>query len=437
MHRIVVLAVPIILSNVTVPLVGIVDTAVMGRMATPDYLSATAVGAVIFGSVFWAFGFLRMGTSGLVAGALGANDSEAVRQSTWRALTVAAGLGLLIIALQKPILSLGLFAIKGSESLHQLTSAYFHIRILSAPATLAMYAIIGSLIGQQRMRSVLLVQVSLNVLNVVLTLALFQLTDWHIRGVAIASVIAEYAAVFLGLWMIRDTLFPITRITEARGLAAYAWLTEPEALSRFLVISRDIFLRTLLLTFAYYWLTAAGSRFGDTVLAANAILIQILNFSSHALDGFAHAAETLTGFAYGRRDRTALHSALRAASIAGVVMAALISAAYLISGESIIALLTTQPDVLLIANDYLLWIALAPLVGVAGFILDGVFIGTTRTRAMRNAMFVSVAIFLVMLELSTPLMGNHGLWFSYYVLLIARALTLGWKVPELTRWGHT
>ncbi len=413
------------LSNVTVPLVGLVDTAVMGRMDSPAYLSATAVGAIIFSSVFWIFGFLRMGTGGLVAQALGADDPAAIQQSCRRALIVGAFFGLLILLLATPVLSLGLWAMAGSAELHRLTADYFHIRILAAPATLMLMGMLGTLIGQQRMAAVLSLQLLLNLLNITLNLALFNLTDWNIRGVALATVISEYVTLAAGFWLLRDTLWRLpTAIVAGK-------LLDPASLRQFFAISGNIFIRTLCLTFALYWLTVIGSRQGDVVLAANAILLQMTHFMSHALDGFSHAAETLAGHALGRRDRYALVRAVKAATVWALIVSTLFALAYVALGGWIIDTLTTQPAIREAARIWLPWIVLAPLTGVWSFLLDGIFIGTTHTREMRNGMLISLLVFMAAAQLLVPVLGNHGLWLSYHVLLLTRACTLGAWYPRV------
>lgn len=413
------------LSNITVPLVGLVDTAVMGRMDSPAYLSATAVGAIIFSSVFWIFGFLRMGTGGLVAQALGADDPAGIRQSCRRALLVGAALGALILLAATPLLNLGLWAMQGSEQLHALTAEYFHLRVLAAPATLMLMGMLGTLIGQQRMSAVLGLQLLLNLLNVVLNLAFFSLTDWHIRGVALATVISEYVTLGAGFWLLRGTLWQ-TPISGDPGR-----LLDPASLQQFFSVSGNIFIRTLCLTFALYWLTVIGSRQGDVVLAANAILLQMTHFMAHALDGFSHAAETLAGHALGRRDRRALQAAVRAATVWAVLVSLLFVLAYGLGGGWIIDTLTTQETIREAARRWLPWIVLAPLTGVWSFLLDGIFIGTTHTREMRNGMLVALAVFLAATALLVPALGNHGLWLSYHLLLITRAATLGAWYPRV------
>ena len=427
-RRVLALALPVMLSNASVPLVGLVDTAVTGRMGSPAHLSAIAVGAVLFSSVYWVFGFLRMGTGGLVAQAFGADDPELVRRTAWRALAIALALGLGLVVLQRPLLALGL-GLMEDDGWSALTATYFDIRILSAPATLGTYVLLGTLIGRQRMGAVLALQLALNGTNVVLTLALFQLTDLGIAGVALATLASEWLAFALGAWLLRDVL--AVPPPGRWRVAPPAWLLDREALARFLRIGGDLFVRTLCLTAAFYWLTVMGSRQGVAVLAANAVLLQLLHLMAHCLDGFAHAAETLTGFAIGRRDRAALERAVRSATALALPVAAAFALLYAVAGPATIDLLTTEPAVRALAREWLPWIVAAPLVGVWSFLLDGIFIGATRTREMRDGMLVSLALFVPASLAGTAAFGNHGLWMAYHVLLLARAVTLGIRYPRV------
>ncbi len=420
------LALPIMLSNATVPLVGIVDTAVMGRMESPAYLSAVAVGAVLFSSIFWVFGFLKMGTGGLVAQAFGREDLEAQQEIFARAITIACVLAACILLLASPLLSLGLWAMKGSAELHELIADYFFIRLLGAPATLTTYALLGTLIGQQRMREVFWLQLVLNVLNVVLNLAFFELTDWHVKGVALATIISEYIALGYGLWMVRSCW----QVSLARWLTA---LKNTVAFAEFFNVGRDLFIRTVCLTFAFYWITALGSRFGDTTLALNAILVQMLHFTAYALDGFSMAAESLAGNALGRRDKKRLWQDVKACTWGALVLAVVFTVIYALFGQYIVDAMTTLPDVRVLAENYLFWIVIGPLVGVWSFLFDGIFIGTTHTKEMRNGMLISLAVFLIATEVLVPNWGNHGLWLSYHVFMVARAITLGVWFPRILR----
>ena len=425
------LALPIMLANVGTSLSGIADVAVMGRMASPDYLSATAIGAALFSTLYWAFAFLRMGTGGLVAQAFGADDPETMRRTTVRALALAALAGALVVVLREPLLGLGLRAMGGGPELMALTGDYFRVRVLAAPATLALFAIQGALIGRQAMGTVLALQLLQNGLNVALNVALFTATDLAIVGVAAATAIADVVTLVVGLALLRPVLVGPPAPADRPDEPLLRWLLEREALHRLLSVSGNLFVRSLCLTAAYYWLTAAGTRLGVAVLAANAILLQLVGFMSHALDGFAQAAETLTGAALGRRDPAALRRAVRTSVELALGTAGLFCVAYLLLGGAFIDAMTTQPEIRAAARTWLPWVALAPLVGVWSFMLDGVFIGTTHTREMRDGMLVSLGAFVAATFALVPWLGNHGLWLSWYVLLVVRAATLGARYPRV------
>jgi len=431
--RVLALAMPIILSNITVPLAGIVDTAVMGRMPSPAYLSATAIAATLFSSIYWVFSFLRMGTSGLVAQSLGANDQQRAQRNGIRSIVLAVVFGTALLLGARWLFELGMWSMDVDQDVHDLARQYFYIRMFSAPATLVLFSIIGTLVGQQRMRDVLLLQLILNMSNVVLTLALFNLTDWNIRGVAAATVISEYLAVISGLAMLWHSL-QVTR--HLSNTASLAWLWERSKLMEFFHIGGNLFIRTMCLTAAFYWLMVMSARLGVIVLAVNAVLIQMLHFMAHALDGFSHAAETLVGHAYGKRDRIALSNAVLAATFWGVIFALMFTVFYALLGGVIFDAMTTQKEVQNAARTWVWWVVLSPLVGVWSFLLDGIFTGTTHTREMRDGMIVSLTLFICASAILVPLMNNHGVWLSYYILMLARAATLGCRYHRILKFSQ-
>jgi len=427
-YRVFVLAVPIILSNITVPLTGIVDTAVMGRMPSPDYLSATAIAATLFSSIYWIFGFLRMGTSGLVAQSLGASEPERAQRNALRAIALALCFGVVVVLSAPVLFKAGMWSMDVSAEVHALAAQYFSVRVFSAPATLLIYSIIGALVGQQRMRQVMVLQLILNLSNIALTLAFFNLTDCGITGVALATVISEYLAMLAGVLILWPSLNLRSHFFDAKSLS---WLWDRTKLREFFYIGSNLFIRTLCLTAAFYWLTVQSSKLGVVVLATNAVLIQMLHFAAHALDGFAHAAETLTGHAYGKRDRFALSNAVKAATFWALLFALMFTVVYGLFGQAIFDLMTTQKEVRDAAKTWLWWISLSPLIAVWSFLLDGIFIGATHTREMRNGMIVSLTMFIFASVLLVPLINNHGLWMSYYILMLSRALTLGYWYPRI------
>jgi MATE family multidrug resistance protein len=425
--RVWLLALPIILSNVTVPLVGAVDTAVMGRMDEPEYIGAVALGASIFSLLFWVFGFLRMGTSGFVAQSYGAGQPREIQRVLLRSLIIGVTIGVCIVALQKPLLHLCLQLFDGGERLDDLTETYYSIRIWSAPATLSMYVVLGTLIGLQRTGGVFLTQCFLNLLNVVLDIYLVTVLHWGISGVAIASVVSEYAALALALVLIRKPLLDALRNTNRHELF------NTRALVKLATHNSNIFIRTLLLVLSFFFFNATSTTLGANTLAANAILIQLLHICAYALDGFAHSAETLAGSAWGKRSAPQYHQAIAASSLQSLAIAALMSGILYLYGSSAVALFTTQSPVLQTADNYLPWLIVLPIISVWCYQLDGIFIGTTHTAEMRNAMIISAVCFYAAATVLVPQLGNHGLWLAFTTFMLCRAVTLLFYLPRISR----
>ena len=428
-HRsVLAIALPVMLSNVSTPLIGVVDTAIVGRIPDPAYIGAVALGALVFTFVFWAFGFLRMGTTGLTAQALGAGDAEELAAGLGRALLIAAVVGVALIALQWPIRELAFALIAGSERVEALARGYFEIRIWAAPATLANYALLGWFIGLGRTDIGLVLQLVLNLANIALDAWLVLGLGLDVRGVALGTLIAEYLAAAVGLFI------AVGYMRRHGAQLRLARLLLADRLRRTLAVNRDIMIRSLALILVFVWFMAEGARHGDVTLAANAVLMQFVSMSAYFLDGLAFAAEALVGRAIGERNRTALAAAVRLTSVWAVVVAVLVSLVYLLAGPWLIDALSTDSATRGAARIYLPWAALAPLAGVWAFQLDGIFIGATRSAEMRNAMLVSLLVFLVAWWLLRP-WGNHGLWAALYVNYLARTLTLGCYYPALARSG--
>ena len=419
------LAAPIIISNISVPLVGAVDTAVVGHLPDPVYIGAVALGAIIFSFLFWGFGFLRMGTSGFVAQAYGNNDLTEVRTVLSRALLLALLLSALVVLLQKPIGWLAFWTISGSARLESLAQDYYHIRIWSAPATLANYALLGTMIAMQNTRAALLSQLLLNGSNVLLDLLFVLVLEWGVSGVALASVIAEYLAAGFALWIVmrslrsRQVLWPINNLWESRKIKAL------------LRVNLDIFIRTLCLTSAFFYLTVQGTKMGEVILAANTILINLLSILAHGLDGFANAVEALAGAAYGARNREKFRAAVKYSSIWAFIVALVFVTIYALCSPLLIGWLTSIKDVQQAALIYFPWIVLTPLLAVWGFQLDGIFIATTHTREMRYSMIMALLVFLLASWIFIPLWHNHGLWLAFVFFTTARAVTLGLYYPRI------
>ncbi|TFH85818.1 MATE family efflux transporter [Billgrantia azerbaijanica] len=435
-RRIWTLAWPIILSNVTVPLLGLVDTAVVGHLPDSRYLAAVTLGATLFGFLYWGFGFLRMGTTGLTAQAAGREDDAAVRNLLGQSLLMAASIGVVLILLAKPLIALGLWLLDGSEVATALAAEYARIRILSAPAVLANYAILGWFLGQQNARVTLALLVLTNGVNIALDLLFVVGLGMTSDGVAWATVIADYTALAFGGWLVRR------RLRRLAGHFSRQRLLALSAYGELFQVNAHLFVRTLGLLFAMAFFTSRGAVQGDTVLAANAVLLQFIMLTSYALDGFAHAAEAITGRAVGGRRWDAFAAAVRGAAAFSLVTATAAALAFAAGGEWLIAALTGLPEVRATAADYLPWMVAMPLIAVWSYLLDGVFIGATATREMRNSIFAGLAAYLPAWWLTQALLPgsltNHGLWFAFTLFTAVRSATLAayYRHYRRHRWCH-
>lgn len=421
------IAAPIILSNVSVPMLGAVDTAVMGHLPEPQYLGGVAVGSMIFSFLFWGFGFLRMGTGGLTAQAYGAGDADEVRSCLARAAVIGLPAAFLLIVAQYPIALAAFAIVDASADVEAFAREYFYVRIWAAPATLMNFALLGWFIGVQNTRAALYHQLCLNGVNIVLDLLFVVAFGWGVTGVAAATGIADACAVVFGLWLAR----PILR--RVGGAFVRDRIVQTERLRRTIALNVDIFIRTICLVGAFAYFTARGAAFGDVVLAANAVLMNFQLFSAHALDGFAHAAEALGGSAVGAKNRIAFREAVRTAAFWAVLVAIGFAAVYFIAGGLIVDLLTGIEEVRVTARIYLPWVSAMPLVAVFPFLFDGIFLGATRGGTMRNAMIASVAVYAAACAVLIPIWGNHGMWAALAVFMTARGVTLAYCYPALER----
>ncbi|WP_447957167.1 MATE family efflux transporter [Vreelandella sp. EE7] len=427
--RIWALAWPIILSNLTVPLLGLVDTAVDGHLPDSRYLAAVTLGATLFSFLYWGFGFLRMGTTGLVAQAMGRENPSEVKTLLGQSLLLAFFIGALLLLFGAPLIDLGLWLLDGSEDAQALAREYAEIRLWSAPAVLANYTLLGWFLGQQNARVTLMMLVLTNSVNIVLDLYFVVGLGMTSNGVALASVIADYSALAFGSWLV------LRQLRLLQGAFDRARLLTLHAYKALFSVNAHLFVRTLGLLFATAFFTAQGARQGDTVLAANAVLLQFIMMTSYALDGFAHAAESLVGRAFGKRDWTQFSATVGAAARFSFYTAALAALAFALFGNAIIALLTGLGEVRAAAAVYLPWMIVMPLIAVWSYLLDGVFIGTTAVREMRNSIFIGLLVYLPAWWLCQGL-GNHGLWLAFTLFMLTRsAVLIGYYVHyRQTRW---
>ncbi len=423
-RRVLAIALPIVLSNATIPILGAVDTGVVGQLGEAAPIGAVGIGAVILSAIYWVFGFLRMGTTGMVAQARGAGDLAETGALLMRALILGAAGGAVFILFQALIFWGAFQLAPASDEVEALARGYLAIRIWGAPAAIAIYAVTGWLIALERTRGVLLLQVWMNGLNVVLDLWFVLGLGWGVEGVAIATLIAEWSGLVMGLWLCRAAF---------RGTAWREWsrIFDRVRIARMAQVNGDIMVRSVLLQAAFTTFLFLGAGRGDVNLAANQVLLQFLQITAFALDGFAFAAEALVGGAMGARDRPRLRRAAIMSSGWGVGLSVPLSLFFLLAGPLVIDVMTTASEVRLAAREFMPWVMAAPLIGIGSWMLDGIFIGATETRAMRNAMLLSVAIYVVVLAALVPAFGNHGLWASLMVLNVVRAVTLALRYPAL------
>ena len=423
-RRILRIALPILFSNATIPILGAVDTGVIGQLGDPAAIGAVGIGAIIISAIYWVFGFLRMGTVGLTSQAYGAKDFMEVDALLGRCLIVGFSAGLIIILIQSVAFQLALNISPASREVELFASKYIEIRIFSAPAAIALFGITGWLIALERTKSILLVQLFMNGLNVILDILLVNHFELGIQGVAYASLVAEWCGFILGLYLCRDRLM-------AKGFINFLQIFDKKRLTNMVNVNIDILIRSLLLQMAIISFLFIGSDFGDLALASNQILLQFIHIVSYALDGFAHAAETLVGQSVGARDRRSFRQAAILTTIWAGLICIIFVMFFLIFGGHLVDLMTVSPEVRLEARKYLPYLSILPLIGLFSYMLDGIFIGATRTRDMRNMMFISFLGYALVLFLLIPNFENHGLWFGLIALYILRAVTLSLKYPAL------
>lgn len=423
-RRVLKIAVPIVISNATVPILGAVDTGVVGQLGLAAPIGAVGIGAIIISSIYWIFGFLRMGTTGLTAQAIGASNHDETSALLTRSLMIGVAGGIVIILLQMPLFWMAFKLSPASEHVETLATDYMRIRIYSAPAAIAIYGLTGWLIAHEKTGSVLIIQLWMNGLNILLDIWFVLGLGWGVSGVAVATFIAEWSGFALALWS--------ARFGFQNGLwNKWRSVFNREKLINMMAVNSDILIRSVLLMLGFNSFLFLAADFGDVTLAANQVLLQFLYIIAYALDGFAFAVEPLVGQALGTKDRKAFRSSVMLTSFWGVLIVLIGTILIWLGGPYLIDLITTAPDVRTEARHYLFWMILAPITGVACWMLDGVFIGATRTKDMRNMMLLSVVGYGISLWVLLPVFGNHGLWASFNIFFILRGVTLGWKYPAL------
>ena len=429
-RRVLHLALPIVLSNATVPILGAVDTGVVGQIGQAAPIGAVGIGAIILTALYWIFGFLRMGTVGLTSQARGAGETGEVAALLTRALLIGVGAGVALIALQLPLMWLSFKLSPASPEVEALATGYMQIRIWSAPAAIAMYGITGWLIAQERTRAVMVLQLWMNGLNIALDLWFVMGLGWGVNGVAFATFLAEWSGLALGVWFCRA----VFKVPDWRN---WVQVFDIDRLKHMWMVNTDILIRSLLLETMFVSFLFLGASFDDATLAANQVLLQFLFITAYGMDGFAAAAEALVGQAMGAKNRATLRRAAWMTSLWGLIVVCLLGVVFALMGGVIIDLMTTSPEVRQVARLYLPYMVVAPPLGWASWMLDGIFIGATRSRDMRNMMAVSFAVYVGAMAVLLPTLQNHGLWLALLISFVARGVTLGLRYPALEAQADT
>ena len=414
-RQILLLAVPSIVSNITVPLLGMIDVAIVGHMGSPVYIGAVAVGSMIFNLVYWLFGFLRMGTSGMTAQAYGRRDLLEVARTLVRSALVALSIALLLIVFQVPLRWLMFWLIGPTADVIPFATTYFGIVIWGAPASLGLFSLMGWYIGMQNTRIPMFVSIMQNVVNIVASLLLVYGLGMKIEGVAFGTVIAQYAGLLVAVGLLAKYYWRVIR-------GRWNKMGGQWRVAAFYKTNRDIFLRTLCLVTVNLYFTAAGARSGAVVLSVNTVLLQLYLLFSYFMDGFAYAGEAMSGRFYGAQNRQAFDETLRHLFGWMTVVTVSYTLLYIAGGTQIVSLLTDEPQVRALAREYIWWAWLIPAAGAVAFIWDGVFIGLTATRGMLVSTFVSMLTFFAVYWLAMDTLGNHGLWLAQVVYLAMRGI---------------
>lgn len=410
------IAAPMIISSITVPLLGMVDTAVMGHLPESFFLGAVAAGATIFSVLFMGLNFLRMGTTGITAQSFGAGDNDSVREALGQSLLMALLMASIIILLQQPLIDMALRLLSPSQNVSLYTREYFNVRVWSAPASLCNFVLIGWLLGMQNARAPLFIVLTINMVNIALDFLFVFGFGMTVRGVALATLVAELAGVAVGFYFVRNVL------AKHPGNWTNVVLGDLSRYRRLFDVNASLFLRTMSLMFVFAFITSQGARMGDVILAANAILMNFQLFVSYALDGIAFAAEALVGKAVGARDRDGILTAVRRTRQWSLLFAGLFCVIYLLAGQSIIDLLTNIDVIRETAREFLPWLIVSPLISVWAFFYDGVFVGLTRSREMLIVMAGAAFLIFLPVWFGFETLGNHGLWLAFTLFMVARGI---------------
>lgn len=410
------IAIPSIVSNITVPLLGLVDVTIVGHLGSASYIGAIAVGGMLFSMIYWIFGFLRMGTGGLTAQAYGSHNLKEATRILQRSIAVSMLLALALLILQYPIRVIAFLIIDASPDVRQLAASYFHICIWGAPATLGLYGFTGWFIGMQNSRFPMFIAITQNIVNIAASLFFVFALGMKVEGVALGTLIAQYAGLLMAYLLWLRYYRPLRKYLSRKHIF------EREAMVRFFQVNRDIFLRTLCLVAVTVFFTSTGAAYGDVTLAVNTLLMQLFTLFSYIMDGFAYAGEALSGKHIGANNRTALRLTVRNLFGWGLALALMFTLLYGIGGKGFLRLLTNDESVILASATYFYWVLAIPLVGFSAFLLDGICIGATATRLMLRAMIVASAGFFLVYYGFRSSLGNHALWMAFILYLLLRGV---------------
>jgi MATE family, multidrug efflux pump len=424
-RRILNIAIPNIISNITIPLLGIVDLALVGHLESKVYIGAIAIGSMIFNFIYWGFSFLRMGTAGFAAQSFGKKDFRESFYILYRALFVGFIGAIFLLIIQRPIDLLSFSIINGSDEVEFFARQYFYIRIWAAPATIALYSISGWYIGMQNAKIPMIIAITVNLLNVGFNVLFIKVFGMKSDGVALGTVLAQYSGLIVGIFFLTK---------HSKRLKLYfnkKDILQAKALKRFFNVNKDIFIRTISLVFALSFFTAKSAKYGDTLLAVNTLLLQFFMIYAHVIDGFAFAGEALAGKYFGARDRTNLIKVSKLLFYWGLLIAGIFTIAYYFGDNLLLKILTDNSEVIQNIQPYLFWIYLIPIITFGAFIWDGIFVGVTASANMRNAMLISTfLIFLPAYFILHHYFYNHGLWAAFLLFMIARFVTLSIYAPK-------
>ncbi|RKL67301.1 MATE family efflux transporter [Salipaludibacillus neizhouensis] len=422
------LAIPLMISTMTTPLLSSVDTAVVGQLTDPSYIGGVAVGSIVFNTLFWVLGFLRLSTSGFTAQAHGANNEKELYQAFIRPFMIAVFFGLAFIIFQEPIRWLSLTVIHPTTEVAEQAKLYFNIRIWSSPFTLVNYVILGWLIGKSYVKSALFIQIGMNSINILLDLLFVHVFNWGVQGVAFASLLAELSAVLSGIIL----LLLLNKTLLNWSLFSWSDISNTSSFKKMLEVNRDLFIRSVCLLTVYTMFTSLGARMDDTTLAANAILFQIHFLLAYCFGGLSNASSILIGRSIGMKQPKLFHNILKLSAKWGIIFSVALTLSLVAGAEVIISFYTSIPEVQRLSEIYFFWLLLFPIFTFWGIQLNGVFSGATEAAPIRNSLIVSMLVFITSAAILVPIFQNHGLWASFILFSLARSISLGMYVPKLS-----